>query len=447
MKKLHTWKLFIAAACLGFYVVVAPEISAAEPEIGLAQMAAIEQEIQVPEEQFLLFGPFGIHTPYARDIVDWQGKVTEKPYEILRYNQSGSLAPNTLTVSGAFWGTWMYEESNTPGKFPILSRFPSQHGSLDTSADRWILNNAAVTLTGRVGEWVSVFAQGEYSDIEFIGQDQYQVRKALVMVGNLDKCPVYAYFGRNTVDFGSMDGYNPFTHTVNNHSFRVDSDDPVLAVGYAPHYFEGLNVVATAIPGGRHLRVADSRGSGQFDNWAVNASYRRAITEKLSVEVGGGWINSTIYNSSIPHHPGHGFAEAIAQSPELVENGAWDFYAEVQAGPFTIGGEITATEDDWPATAHKVRAITGQAAYDFEILGKPSRLSFVYGVNHLGPDDTEFEQLKQIAVGLETRITENISLGIEYVRNSAFVPLIAIAQVSDADVRTDSLVIGAKITF
>ena len=67
-------------------------------------------------------------------------------------------------------------------------------------------------------------------------------------------------------------GYNPFTHTVNNHSFRVDSDDPVLALGYAPSYLEGLNIVATAIPGGRHLRVANSDGSGQFDNFAINLS-------------------------------------------------------------------------------------------------------------------------------------------------------------------------------
>jgi hypothetical protein len=396
----------------------------------------------------MLLGPIGINTGYAREIVNWQENVTAKPLQILHYGRDGELAPNTLTVSGAFWGSWMYEKSNTPGRFPILSRFPEQHGPTDTSSERWILNNAAVTLTGRAGDWVTVFAQGEYSDIEFIGQDTYQLRKALVMVGNLDEFPLYAYFGRNTVDFGNHDAYNPFTHTVNNHSFRVDSDDPVIALGYAPHYMEGLHVVATAIPGGRHLRVADSRdGGGQFENWAVMASYQRDLAEDIRIEVGAGWLNSTIYNTDIPNHPGTDFAQAIANSTELIENGAWDVYAEIHAGPFRVGTEFTSTEDDWPATDHKVSSLTGQVAYDFDLFGMPSSLSFVYGVNRQGPDDTEFEKLRQIAVGLQTQVTENIALGIEYVRNNAFVPLIMVTRVSDADVRTDSIIVGAKITF
>lgn len=401
----------------------------------------------VENDRIVSLGPLAINSAYAGEVVTWQKNVTEKPYLILKHSQAGDLNPNTLTVSGAFWGTWMHEQTNVPGKFPILSRFPFQHGRQDSESSRWILNNAAVALTGRVGDWVTLFGQGEFSDIEFIGQDQYQLRKAIVMIGNLDRSPFYGYFGRNTVDFGSMDAYNPFTHSVNNHSFRIDSDEPVLALGYAPQSIEGLNVVYTAIPGGRHLRVADSRGSGQFDNYAINASYRFDLNEDTRLKVGAGWLNSTIYNSSIPHHPGAGFTNAIANSSTLTENGAWDIHAEVRWRQLSIGGEYTATEDSWPSTNTRVTSLNGQIAYDFDLLGKASRLSLVYGVNRQGPASTEYEELRQVAVGLETQVTDRISLGIEYVRNSAFVPLIRITQVSDSDVQTDSLIVGGKLTF
>ncbi len=394
-------------------------------------------------------GPIGNHPGYADDIVDWQNHVTEKPYRILRYEQAGIIEPNTLTVSGALWGTWLYEESNTPGKFPILSRFPNQHDAADTSTDRWILNNAAIAVTARVTEWVTLFGQGEFSDIEFLGQEQYQLRKGIVMLGNLDKFPFYTYFGRNTVDFGSMDGYNPFTHTVNNHSFRIDSDDPVLAFGFAPQFLEGFNLVYTAIPGGRHLRVADTidGGSGQFDNFAVNASYLICLTDELSLEIGGGWIDATIYNNNIPHHPEGDFAFSRANSTEFDDNGAWDVNAELKWRGISVGGEFTETERQWIATRTKVSSLNGQVAYDFDLLGYPSRLSFVYGVNEQGPQNTEYEELKQIAVGFETKLTRNFSLGIEYVRNSAFVPLIAIDRASDSDVRTNTIIVGGKLTF
>ena len=130
---------------------------------------------------------FSLNSEYSHEILNWQENVTEKPFQILEYSRDGVLSPNAIVLSGAFWGTFMHEESNTPGKFPILSRFPNQHGATDTKADRWVFNNAALTLTARAGEWVTLFAQGEGSDIEFLGQNQYQMRKAWVMVGNLER--------------------------------------------------------------------------------------------------------------------------------------------------------------------------------------------------------------------------------------------------------------------
>ena len=92
-------------------------------------------------------------------------------------------------------------------------------------------------------------------------------------------------------------------------------------------------------------------------------------------------------------------------------------------------------------------ALNGQAAYDFDFFEMPSRLSFVYGLGRTGPEGTEYERLTQLVVGLETRVFKHFSLGIEYVRNTAFVPLIAIKAASDASVKTDTLIVGGKFTF
>ena len=386
--------------------------------------------------------PIAFDTEYARAILNWQETVTEKPLTMLQASVADSLAPNTLTISGAYWGSYMYEETNVSGKFPILSRFPNQHSG--TTGSRWVTNNAAVGLTAKLGSWITLFAQPEFSEIEFVGQDEVQLRKAFVMVGNLSQVPFYAYYGRNTVDFGAMNAYNPFTHTVNNHSFRVDSEDPVIGLGF---YRDGLHLVATAIHSGRQLRVADSPGSDGYDeNFALHASYAFESGD-FRGRVGGGYLHSTIYNRTIPHHPGAGFDAAVRGSKEERRNGAWDVFVEVGYGPFSIGGEYTATTEKWPATDHRVSALNGQFAYDFSLFEMPTRLSFVYGVGRVGPDDTEYERLTQLVVGAETQVTKNFSLGVEYVRNSAFVPLIGITHVSDSSVKTDTLIVGGKLTF
>ena len=421
--KSHFLRYLIFASC--------SSISIANASAG--EMPAALQDI---DEISLL----NIDTPYAKRVLNWQQQVTEKPLYMLRHG----LDPNTLTLSATYWGSQMWEETNTADKFPILSRFPNQHSG--TSDQRWVTNNAAIGLTAKLGNWVTVYAQPEYSEIEFLGQKEYQMRKAFAIIGNLESFPVYAYVGRNTVDFGWQDAYNPFTHSVNNHFFRIDTDEAAIGLGY---YKDGLHLIATAIPSGRQLRVADTvDGDGGYENFAFNASYQIGETDaKVRARVGGGYLYSSIYNRDVPNHPGAGFAPAVAASVDEHRNGAWDVFAELMVGSISLGGEFTATEDSWPATDHRVSALTGQVAYDFDVASMPSRLSFVYGVGRTGPDDTEYERLKQLSVGLETQVLDNFSLGIEYVRNAAFVPLIGITQVSDADVRTDTLILGGKITF
>ena len=385
---------------------------------------------------------------YSKMMLDWQEDVTEKPLKMLEHQQCFGFAPG-VTISGAFWGNYLREQTNTVsppfgGRFPILSRFPDERGVFSRISDRWVVSNAAFASTIQPTDWLRFYSQIEYSEVEFPGQEDWTWRKYYGVIGNLDRFPVYAYYGRNTGDFGWMDGYNPFTHTVNNHFFRVESDQPIIGLGYKKG---GLHVIANLIHSGRQLRVADTADADGYSNGSINLSYCFGCDDKY-FKVGAGYLHDTIYNSVIPHHPDTP-TEILSRRTTLIHNPAYDIYAEMKRGNLRLGAERTETFEQWPATQFNVAATTFQASYDF-CLGKfPSRLSAVYGFGRQGPRGEEYEKLTQFALGLETEITPFFSLSAEWVHNEAFVPLIAITApgISDADVVADALVIGGKVTF
>lgn len=383
---------------------------------------------------------------YGKLMLDWQEDVTEKPLKMLEYEQNQEFKPG-ITVSGTFWGNYLREKTNRTmapfgGLFPILSRFPDERGNPNTLSDRWVISNAAFATTIQPTDWLRFYSQIEYSEVEFPGQEDWTWRKYFGVIGNLDRFPFYLTYGRNTGDFGWMDGYNPFTHTVNNHFFRVESDQPIIGMGYKRG---GFHLVGNLIHSGRQLRVADSGDSDGYSNGSINASYTFGECDKY-LKVGVGYLHNTIYNSVIAHHPDTPF-ETLSRQTTLIRNPAYDVYAELRRGDLSLGFERTETLDEWPATDFNVAATTFQAKYDFDLGCYPSRLSAAYGIGRQGPDGEEYERLTQLAVGIETDITPFFSVSAEWVHSESFVPLIAITRVSVADVSSDAMIVGGKVTF
>lgn len=383
---------------------------------------------------------------HGKLMLDWQRNVTEKPLKLLEYEQGVEFRPG-VTVSGAFWGNHLSETTNTVrapfgGFFPILSRFPNERGNFSRSSERWVVSNAAFASTIQPTNWLRFYSQIEFSEVEFPGQEDWTWRKYLGIIGDLDRFPFYAYYGRNTGDFGWMDGYNPFTHTVNNHFYRVESEQPIIGLGYKSG---GLHVIANLIHSGRQLRVADTAETEGYQNGSINVSYKFGECDKY-LKVGVGYLHDTIYNSVIAHHPDTP-TEIASRNSTLIHNPAFDIYAELRRGNFRLGFERTETFKDWPATRFDVAATTVQGSYDFCLGRFPSRLSAVWGLGRQGPSGEEYERLTQFVLGLETDITPFFSIAAEWVHNEGFVPLINITRVSDADVVADALIIGGKVTF
>ena len=370
-------------------------------------------------------------------MTDFQEYVQGKPLELLRARQAGALPNVGIKFGAGFTGTVVYERTNTDGKFPILSRLPGQHtGSSDT---QWIVNDAAWGAAVSAGDWLTGYAQLEYIDTRYPGEEDIQLRKAFGVVGNLDRFPLYAYFGRNTIDFGDMSTYNPFTHNMNTHFFWALSKDPVLGVGAV---YDGWHVVGTIIPEGRHQRTADTEGSDFFGNYALNATKVVDLGNGVRLKGGLGYLHRTIYNTVTPHHTGGMVAGQLR-----TDNAAVDANLTLGWGPFDVMAEYTTTLEDWPATGEKVEALTVQGRYKDSILSYPTEYSAVYSRGDFGPNGSEFEFMEQMALGLETHIDENFSIGLEYVRNHGFAPLVNIQVTSDQSVKTDTFIAGIHVYF
>lgn len=370
-----------------------------------------------------------------------QNNVTGKPVRQLELRRDDKLQNGGVYLGGTLFGGFMGELSNTEDKFAILSRFPNQHSG--SSGSRFVINQAALNVTATPHEWVTGNLQLEYTETEYPGQEDVNLRRSFVTIGNLKESPWYASFGRNNIDFGNMDSYNPFTHSMTNHYFKAESDDPVLALGYASN---GLHVVATAINGGRQQRVAHHEDSNHIKNFAIKAEKAFSLSSDAILHVGASYLHSSIYNSITPHHTTAEVA-GLDDGDERHRNGVYDVFVELLWNDWAWMAEFAQTTRDWPATDVPVWALTAQAEYFFENWQRPASVSLVYSHGDQGESGTEWERMQQVILGYETEIFDHVYFGSEYVFNRGFVPLINIRQTADRDVENHNILVGGRYVF
>lgn len=374
----------------------------------------------------------------SHDLLDWTQDPNGASLKLLRAREAGTLRTHRGLLHAQFQGVQMEERTNVAGRFPLLSRFPDQHTD-GLRGSEFVVPRGQVALSYAL-PFVTLFGEAIYTDTLYHGEERWDVRRATVTVGDLERAPLYATYGHDFVDFGHMGAYNPFLQSMNWHYFHPHAEN-IVAVGYADR---GIEATATWIPGGRQTRVATS-DEGDL-NFALDASLRRALRGGVEVEVGGGYLHSTIYDTAVPHHvPG----QRVGQ--EASRNGAVNLRAEINAET-AIGGldamvEYTRTLDDWPATDVPVSALTLQGRWRGHAFERPLALSAAYGRGHQGEDGTEWEAMQQFAAGAELTLHPTARLQAEYVYNTGFAPLIMIQRTSRADVRAHTLALGATVGF
>lgn len=414
-------------------------------------------------------------------MLDWQENTTGKSVTLLQHRKTGVLKDNSLYISGNVQGAWMWQKTDTPGQFPLLSRFPDLSLRTDSEGSVFALNHAALGITSTFGDWTTVYLQPEYTELEFFGQDEFQLRKAFVVFGNFERSPFYAAFGRKTIDFGNFDGYSPFTQSENQHFFWAVSDQPVLELGY---YNNGWKLSASAFSGGRQLRTAFAEEPNNIANYAASIEKEFLVGRDGAFTLGASYLHDTIYRNNFT---AHSFALIAAGTPPAnyiaYENPAYSAFAEYNHPKFDFMVEYTRTDKTWAAAIPQqpdgtplpayvdaggelindedpLEVLTVQARWKPIIWGKETAISLAGNWGNIsdpdfagfpaafpgGPEIT-FDKNQQHVFGIERQINPYMDLGVEYVYNKGFIPFVAPQQTSNADTEAHNVNIGFKARF
>jgi opacity protein-like surface antigen len=376
----------------------------------------------------------------SKKMMERQEYVTDKAVVQLKAIQDGTLKPYRLYIGGRFVGTYISERTNTDGKFPILSRLPPTHTTGHTDA-YGVVNDVTLNATA-VFPWITGFVQGEYTEVEYPGQDRQQIRKYWMTLGNLDKFPVYMTAGKKSVNFGNFDSYAPFTHTHSAHYFWAQTDEPLLEIGYVNDH--GTELAGSLIKNDRGLRVLNSpTNDDDYENFALNASQRYQFGKdgQKTLKIGAGYLHGSIYDGTVAHHPpGIGTSDRFWN--HLVNTSA-----ELSLEKVDVMAEYTQSIKKWPATDSRVKALTVQGRYRDSIASRPAKYTLAYSRGEQGDSNDEWYQMQQGIAGVEFDLTNHISSGAEYMVNHGFVPLILPRITSDDGVVSHSGIVGIKASF
>jgi len=422
-----------------------------------------------------------LHTNY---MLDWQENTTGKALSLLTHRQRGVLAPDSLYIGAGFKGGLMWQKTSEPGQFPLLSRFPFFSDRTDDQAGVFAINNAALSFTSTFGDWTTLYFQPEYSETEYgRDQDEFQLRKAYVVFGNLDKTPFYAAFGRKTIDFGNFDTYTAFTHSEGQHYFHAVSDQPVLEVGY---YKNGLKLTASALSAGRQLRVALAGEDNNLGNYAFNAEKEFRVGGNKYFTLGGGYLHDTIYRDNFTAHTFQGRQNGRAPANFIeYRNSAVSAFAEYNSKFFDAMVEYTTTLKPWGAIIpqdadgnvnpaylidplgspndidnidfdEKLSVLVAQARIKPMIKGRPLAIAATGSWGNIGDDfqgvglggqPTTWKKNQQHAVSLEYPVSPYFDIGAEYVYNKGFIPFVAPQLVSNDQTEAHAINVGFKARF
>ena len=222
-----------------------------------------------------------VDSEYGYEILDPTTNINRKQRRILDRKKDGTLAPDRLHVQGAITAIANYQLSNRDDKFGYLMRHPTAANQVGDTVSEATIHSAQLGFTGTLGDWLTghavmlfdpeqSFGKGTNTDLE---RNQLQMRRAYVLLGDLDRSPFYASLGKMAVPFGLTDTVSPFTASTVWHAFGGLANG--VTVGYVS---EGLNVSLMGIQGGAQFRAANTpvEGTGvpsKVNNFAVDAHY------------------------------------------------------------------------------------------------------------------------------------------------------------------------------
>lgn len=377
----------------------------------------------------------GFNSEFTYKMLD-QNQDPRKVNILLKEKSNGGIKNNSLIIGTSLISLFDYQHSDMDSKFSYLMRHPTASNQIGHDVSEVVIHSFQLSLTATVNSWLSTHAEMLYNPaqsfgsgtITSLGRNQISLAKGFVLIGNLDKFPVYAALGKMDAPFGQMGSVSPFTNTSMWHAFA--------GIGYGGQVgFEkyGLHAKFMAVQGGAQFRAMHTPvGDGtavpsKINNYVADLNYSFNILSKLSIMLGGSYLHGSAYCQDFP----------VTHFSSCQENNpAYTYYGKLLFNDkLTIKGGFAKTTKVWKAThnpnppldvfpAVKVSSFDLGAKYDLNQSDKMKyTISGEFSNFLCGAEGSPWERQNQIVVGFASLINKSSKLFLEVFRTEGYVPL------------------------
>lgn len=391
---------------------------------------------------------------------------------LLDERKEGRVPERGLLVGGSLIAIADYQSSNTDSKFAYLMRHPTSNNQIGTEVSEVVLHSFQLGFTGSVNNWLAAHTEILYNPQQNFGhgtitsleRNQLVLSKGYLLVGDLNKLPIYFALGKMDCPFGQMGSVNPYTNSTTWHAFSGLSYGAQL--GYKK---SGVEITGMAIQGGTQFRavstpVGDSTNvPSKVNNFVADVNYTLEFRERSSFKIGASYLHGSAYNHNFP---------VIHFNPGGSNNPAMTAYAQLELNNhLTLKGSYVETAEVWPGThnpmapldqfaAHNVTSMDVGGRYIFRIdKAVPLAISAEFSNFVAGPEGSPWERQNQYVLGFSGMVNKSSKLFVELFRTEGYVPLNFVSGSdpnqpfapgtthSTQDVITHGIVIGGQITF
>ena len=354
---------------------------------------------------------------------------------LMNAKKDGKIADKSLSIGFSMIGIVDHQSSNRDSKFGYLMRHPTSNNQIGETVSEAVIHSSQVALTASLNNWITAYGELLYDPqqsfgpgtITAIGRNQVQLRKGVVVLGNLNKFPVYLSIGKMDVPFGQTGSVSPFTNSATWHAYGVLSYGAILGFDKA-----GINANISLIQGGAQFRAANTPVEGtsvpsRLNNFSADLNYTFRPIDGVKVQIGGSYLKGSAYCQGFP-------VQHFLPCEE--SNGAYSYYGNITIkNRLYLKASFTETEDVWPGTfnpnppldvfeAAKVSSLDYGAIYQIN----PGS-NIVYSLSGefsnfvAGAEGSPWERTNQIVIGLNAQVEKTSRLFFEFVRTNGYSPL------------------------
>lgn len=387
---------------------------------------------------------------------------------LLEEKKKGNVADRELIIGTSIIGLMDYQKSNIDSKFGYLMRHPTSSNQIGTTVTEAVLHSFQFSVTASINNWISTYGEILYDPQQSFGpgtitdltRNQLQLRKGLVILGDLSKFPLYGAIGKMDTPFGDMGSVSPFSNTTVWHAFA--------GLGYGAEIgFKkgGLHASAMAIQGGSQFRAAHTGVKGTnvpsaLNNFAADLNYTFDATRRTTIQLGSSYMHGSAYCTGYPITH---FGEPVKNNP------AYALYANMTySDRIVLKGSFAKTFDVWPGSynpnaplnqffASKVSSMSAGVKVNLNPDGTIRySLSGEYSDFRTGPAGSPWERQNQKILGFAAEVMDASTLFLEIFSTDGYVPLNFMTggnmespgeTHSERDAFSNGLVLGARITL